>query len=114
MAAHNPGTQPPAKKQRGAPPPAQNGGAPRAAGNAPNPVPAARQDSICLKHVLHAQDPIKFPMDCTQPAPCSRRHTVQLTAGKFSAQDKKAALAGLQSMKGTFAVNATQYILTNM
>eukprot|EP01036_Dinobryon_divergens_P061775 gene61775-biopygen27207 len=38
-------------------------------------------------------------MDCTQPAPCSRRHTVQLTAGKFSTQDKKAALAGLQSMK---------------
>ena len=113
-ATPNPITQPPAKKQRGAPPPAQNGGAPRAAANAPNPAPAARQDSICLKHVLHAQDPIKFPMDCTQPAPCSRRHSVQLTAGKFSAPDKKAALAGLQSMKGTFAVNAAQYILTNM
>ena len=114
-AVNNPVPPPQAKRQRVTPPAANNGAVPRAVNSAPNQAQAARhQDSICLKHTLHAQDPVQFPIDCTQPPPCSRRHNVQLNAGKFSAQDKKAALAGLASMKGTFAVNATQYILNNM
>ena len=108
----NRGMQPQAKKPRAAP--AATPTAPRGGNGAPVAAPVARQDSICLKHILHGQDPAQFPAACNQTPPCGRRHTVQLHAGKFSAQDKKNALAGLASMKGTFAASATQYILTNM
>ena len=104
--------QPQAKKPRAAP--VATPAAPRGGNAAPAAAPVARQDSICLKHILHGQDPAQFPVECNQTPPCGRRHTVQLHAGKFSAQDKKNALAGLASMKGTFAASATQYILTNM
>lgn len=85
-AANNHVPQPQAKRQRVTPPVANNGATPCAGNSAPNPAQAARhQDSICLKHTLHAKDPVQFPIDCTQPPPCSRRHNVQLNAEKFSA-----------------------------
>ncbi len=78
-------------------------------------APAARNQSICIRHLLHAQDPVLFPDGCRVPPPCHRNHAVRLTAGKLQPQDKADLLAALPNMKGgTFPAAATKYIIANM
>ena len=68
--------------------------------------PAARGQAICLRHLLHNQDPAQFPDGCKAPPPCSRNHNVQLHAGK---------LASLANMKGgIFPAAATKYIVAHL
>ena len=64
--------QPQAKKPRAAPvaAPVAAPAAPQGGNAAPAAAPVARQDSICLKHILHGQDPAQFPVECNQTPPC--------------------------------------------
>jgi hypothetical protein len=79
-----------------------------------NAAPNARNQIVCVRHLVHTQDPALFPDKCTAPA-CPRNHAVHLTAGKLTPQDKADALAALAHMKGAvFPAAATKYIVANM
>ena len=105
---------PPAPKRQKTSAPTQAGsGAPAAAVQQGRGANKGKQATMCLKHILHEKDPLEFPAQCVN-APCHRSHATQLQGGKFSAQDKTAALGILANPRGTFETKAKQYIIANM